>query len=81
MVVYPTCTGRVHHHEAATALTRIDIDDEALQAATGLSGARTGKETVDPAPREYAARHSPTCGNTPCGTSPEAEWEGSPCPG
>lgn len=39
------------------ALTQIDIDDEALQEAMRLSGARTKKETVNLALKEYAARH------------------------
>jgi Arc/MetJ family transcription regulator len=38
-------------------LTQIDIDDEALDEAMRLSGARTKKETVNLALREFAARH------------------------
>jgi Arc/MetJ family transcription regulator len=38
-------------------LTQIDIDDEALAEAMRLSGARTKKETVNLALREFAARH------------------------
>lgn len=39
------------------ALTQIDLDDEALAEAMRLSGAKTKKETVNLALREYAARH------------------------
>jgi Arc/MetJ family transcription regulator len=39
------------------ALTQIDIDADALDEAMRLSGARTKKETVNLALREYAARH------------------------
>jgi len=38
-------------------LTQIDIDDDALVEAMRLSGARTKKETVNLALREFAARH------------------------
>ena len=38
-------------------VTQIDIDDEAMAEAMRLSGARTKKETVNLALREYAARH------------------------
>jgi Arc/MetJ family transcription regulator len=38
-------------------LTQIDIDDEALTEAMRLSGARTKKETVNLALREFAARY------------------------
>ena len=38
-------------------LTQIDLDDEALGEAMRLSGARSKKETVNLALREYAARH------------------------
>ncbi|HYK30376.1 MAG TPA: type II toxin-antitoxin system VapB family antitoxin [Streptosporangiaceae bacterium] len=38
-------------------LTQIDIDEEALAEAMRLSGARTKKETVNLALREFAARH------------------------
>jgi Arc/MetJ family transcription regulator len=37
-------------------VARIDLDDEALAAAMRLSGARSKKETVNLALREYAAR-------------------------
>jgi Arc/MetJ family transcription regulator len=37
--------------------TQIDLDDDALAEAMRLSGARTKKETVNLALREYAARH------------------------
>jgi Arc/MetJ family transcription regulator len=50
----------VHHHyheEAAMALTQIDIDEDALTEAMRLSGAKTKKETVNLALREFAARH------------------------
>jgi len=39
------------------ALTQVDIDEEALAEAMRLSGARTKKETVNLALREFAARH------------------------
>ena len=39
------------------AVTQIDIDEDALGEAMRLSGARTKKETVNLALREYAARH------------------------
>ncbi|MGQ0844716.1 MAG: type II toxin-antitoxin system VapB family antitoxin [Sporichthyaceae bacterium] len=39
------------------AVTQIDLDDEALAEAMRLSGARTKKDTVNLALREYAARH------------------------
>lgn len=39
------------------AVTQIDLDEEALAEAMRLSGARTKKETVNLALREYAARH------------------------
>lgn len=38
-------------------VTQIDIDDDALAEAMRLSGAKTKKETVNTALREYAARH------------------------
>ena len=38
-------------------LTQIDIDEDALAEAMRLSGARTKKETVNLALREFAARH------------------------
>lgn len=38
-------------------ITQIDLDDEALAEAMRLSGARSKKETVNLALREYAARH------------------------
>ena len=40
--------------------TQIDIDDEALAEAMRLSGARTKKEMVNIALREYAGRRSRT---------------------
>lgn len=39
------------------AVTQIDVDDDALAEAMRLSGAKTKKETVNLALREYAARH------------------------
>ena len=39
------------------AITQIDLDDEALAEAMRLSGAKSKKETVNLALREYAARH------------------------
>jgi Arc/MetJ family transcription regulator len=39
------------------ALTQVDLDEEALAEAMRLSGARTKKETVNLALREFAARH------------------------
>ena len=38
-------------------ITQIDLDDEALAEAMRLSGARSKKDTVNLALREYAARH------------------------
>ncbi|RZS44828.1 VapB protein of antitoxin of type II toxin-antitoxin system [Herbihabitans rhizosphaerae] len=38
-------------------VTQIDLDDGALGEAMRLSGAKTKKETVNLALREYAARH------------------------
>jgi Arc/MetJ family transcription regulator len=54
-----TYTGGIHHQqrEAAVALTQIDIDEDALVEAMRLSGAKTKKETVNVALREFAARH------------------------
>ena len=39
------------------SVTKIDLDDDALAEAMRLSGARSKKETVNLALREYAARH------------------------
>jgi len=39
------------------SVTQIDLDDDALAEAMRLSGARSKKETVNLALREYAARH------------------------
>lgn len=39
------------------ALTQIDLDEDALTEAMRLSGAKTKKETVNMALREFAARH------------------------
>lgn len=39
------------------ALTQIDIDEDALTEAMRLSGAKTKKDTVNLALREFAARH------------------------
>jgi Arc/MetJ family transcription regulator len=39
------------------SVTQIDLDDDALEEAMRLSGARSKKETVNLALREYAARH------------------------
>jgi Arc/MetJ family transcription regulator len=38
-------------------VTQIDLDDDALAEAMRLSGARSKKETVNIALREFAARH------------------------
>jgi len=38
-------------------ITQIDLDDDALAEAMRLSGAKSKKETVNLALREYAARH------------------------
>ena len=43
--------------EVIMALTQIDIDEDALTEAMRLSGAKTKKETVNLALREFAARH------------------------
>jgi Arc/MetJ family transcription regulator len=53
-------TDDVHHQlsvEGAVALTQIDIDEDALIEAMRLSGAKTKKDTVNLALREFAARH------------------------
>lgn len=39
------------------AVTQIDLDEDALTEAMRLSGAKTKKETVNLALREYAERH------------------------
>jgi Arc/MetJ family transcription regulator len=39
------------------SLTQIDIDEDALAEAMRLSGAKTKKEAVNLALREFAARH------------------------
>ena len=39
------------------ALTQIDIDEDALNEAMRLSGAKTKKDTVNLALREFAGRH------------------------
>ena len=39
------------------ALTQIDIDESALAEAMRLSGAKTKRDTVNLALREFAARH------------------------
>ena len=39
------------------ALTQIDIDEDALTEAMRLSGAKTKKDTVNLALREFVARH------------------------
>lgn len=38
-------------------VTQIDLDDEALDEAMKLSGAKSKKDTVNLALREYSARH------------------------
>jgi Arc/MetJ family transcription regulator len=48
----------IHHQQGPDmAVTQIDLDDDALAEAMRLSGARSKKETVNLALREYAARH------------------------
>jgi Arc/MetJ family transcription regulator len=39
------------------SVTQIDVDDDALAEAMRLSGAKTKRDTVNVALREYAARH------------------------
>jgi Arc/MetJ family transcription regulator len=46
--------------ETAVSTTQIDIDDEALAEAMRLSEAKTKKEAVNLALREYAARRRRT---------------------
>jgi Arc/MetJ family transcription regulator len=47
-----------HNTKGGTvSITHIDLDDEALADAMRLSGARTKKDTVNLALREYATRH------------------------
>jgi Arc/MetJ family transcription regulator len=43
--------------EVVMTVTQIDLDDDALDEAMRLSGARSKKDTVNLALREYAARH------------------------
>jgi Arc/MetJ family transcription regulator len=43
--------------EAQMSVTQIDIDDDALAEVMRLSGAKTKKDTVNLALREFAARH------------------------
>jgi Arc/MetJ family transcription regulator len=53
-------TNDVHNQRswvAAVALTQIDIDEDALAEAMRLSGAKTKKDTVNLALREFAARY------------------------
>lgn len=38
-------------------VTQVDLDDDALAEAMRLSGAKSKKDTVNLALREYAARH------------------------
>ena len=48
----------IHHKQGGgVSVTQIDLDDEALAEAMRLSGAKTKKDTVNLALREYAARH------------------------
>ena len=39
------------------SVTQVDLDDDALNEVLRLSGAKTRKDTVNLALREYAARH------------------------
>jgi Arc/MetJ family transcription regulator len=53
-------TSHVHNQQFlgwTVALTQVDLDEDALSEAMRLSGAKTKKETVNLALREYAARH------------------------
>jgi Arc/MetJ family transcription regulator len=53
-------SGLVYHQltwRGAVALTQIDIDEDALAEAMRISGAKTKKDTVNLALREFAARH------------------------
>jgi Arc/MetJ family transcription regulator len=47
----------IAHKGAAMTVTQIDLDDDALTEAMRLSGAKSKKETVNLALREYSARH------------------------
>jgi Arc/MetJ family transcription regulator len=47
-----------NQHGGFVSVTQIDLDDEALAQAMRLSGAKSKKDTVNLALREYAARHS-----------------------
>lgn len=49
--------GKHYQQGVSMTVTQIDLDDEALAEAMRLSGARSKKETVNLALREYAARH------------------------
>ena len=46
-----------HSKEVPVALTQINLDEDALAEAMRLSGAKTKKDTVNLALREFAARH------------------------
>jgi Arc/MetJ family transcription regulator len=48
----------IHQQQGAiVTVTQIDLDDDALAEAMRLSGAKSKKDTVNLALREYAARH------------------------
>jgi Arc/MetJ family transcription regulator len=47
----------IAHKGAVMTVTQIDLDDDALTEAMRLSGAKSKKETVNLALREYSARH------------------------
>jgi Arc/MetJ family transcription regulator len=51
------CMYIINAWEPDVTLTQIDLDDQALAEAMRLSGAKTKKDTVNLALREFAARH------------------------
>ena len=57
LIMYIGDVYQQYHLEVTVALTQIDIDEDALAEAMRLSGAKTKKETVNLALREFAARH------------------------
>lgn len=57
LVIYTSHVYDQHSWGWTVTLTQIDLDEDALSEAMRLSGAKTKKETVNLALREYAARH------------------------
>jgi len=57
LMMYAVHVHHPHPLEGLVALTQIDIDEDALGEAMRLSGAKTKKDTVNLALREFAARY------------------------